>query len=362
MESPDYLNVVVGLVDDWVRLIQAVIWPFTFVVVLLAFRREIPRLVEGLGRRVSRVSVASVSLELAVATEIPNQIWQSLRDLQETTAVPQVPDSGSSLFRLIQGGERADYVRIDLGEGDRWITSRLFIFALVPFQLLQIRSLVFLETRGGVAGRFAGLASPDAIREGLGRSFPWLEAAWLPTQLNFSSVTVETQTAFIEVIKANSTPGPLQFWQLTGGFQPIIQQAYKPVSVSDPQVAEMLARNWLSDPSIYHEIPATNPQTEGWLRLGPSKFNASNVREERAAWIRSGADLDDMTHRALTHAYVTESGSITRDELYRESVLQWDGDFVAVVDGDGRFKRLLDRDSIVARLASDQAQRQQSST
>lgn len=350
----------IALADQEVRFIQAVIWPVTVLVILYLFRSEIPRLVEGLGRRVSRVSFANVSLELAVATEIAPEIWRSLtRDLQETTAVPQVPDSGSSLFRLIQGGERADYVRIDLGDGDRWITSRLYIFALIPFQLLQVRALVFLETRDGVTGRFAGLASPDSVRAALGSRYSWFEAAWLTTQMSFWSVGPEAQSAFLTLINAKSKPGQLTWSDLYLALPPLVQDAYKPVSVTEPQPAESLARTWLGDPSIYREVASTAPQTAGWLRLGPSKFDSTKVREERAQWIRSGADLDKVLGGALIHANVIESGTITRSDVYRQAVLQWSSEFVAVSDNEGRFKRLLDRDSMIARLATDQAERQQ---
>src|SRR5205807_2998088 len=133
-----------------------VIWPVTILVIVFIFRHEIPKLVEGLSRRVSKVSLASVSLELAVAQEVAPAIWQSLGDLKEPTA-QQVGDSSKSLFGLIKGGEHADFARVDLGAGNQWLTSRLYMFALIPFRLLRMRAVVFVETRDRTGGRFVGI-------------------------------------------------------------------------------------------------------------------------------------------------------------------------------------------------------------
>jgi hypothetical protein len=343
---------------ELVALVQSTVWPLTILILLILYRKEVPRLAERVAGRVSRVSFASVSLELAVATEIAPEIWQSLRDLRDTTPGPQIQDTGGFLFQLIQGGERADFVKIDLGEGDRWLTSRLFLFALIPFQLLRVQTLVFLETRDGLASRFAGLASPASVRAALGVRYPWFEAAWITAQLNYASLSEDAVNAFAVSIKQQLEPGPLKYWNLAPAVPGVVQQAYQPANLSDPQTADRLARTWRADPSIYREVPSFGVAEDSWVRLGRTRKDPTMVREERAEWITSGAVLDRMLRGALLRSRVVDSGPITRRELYRQAVLQWDTDFVAVVDGDGLFKQLLDRRAITTGIAIDQADRQ----
>jgi Domain of unknown function (DUF4062) len=60
---------------------------------------------------------------------------------------------------------------IHLGDGDRWWSTRLFLFAHLLRSLTTVRQLVF----SGRGGHFAGMASPAAIIEGFGSQFPILE-------------------------------------------------------------------------------------------------------------------------------------------------------------------------------------------
>lgn len=61
---------------------------------------------------------------------------------------------------------------INLGEGDTWWSTRLFLLASWLRSLTQVRQLVFT----GRGGRFAGMASPSALVEGFGARSPILDA------------------------------------------------------------------------------------------------------------------------------------------------------------------------------------------
>jgi hypothetical protein len=52
---------------DIAATLSAVIWPLAVLIVLLAYRKKFPALVEGLASRVTKLEFAGVSLELAVA-------------------------------------------------------------------------------------------------------------------------------------------------------------------------------------------------------------------------------------------------------------------------------------------------------
>jgi hypothetical protein len=57
---------------------------------------------------------------------------------------------------------------IDLGTGDAWWSTRLYLLATLLQSLTGVRQLVFTHP----GGRFAGMASPAAVRDGLCRAFP----------------------------------------------------------------------------------------------------------------------------------------------------------------------------------------------
>jgi hypothetical protein len=71
----------------------------------------------------------------------------------------------------------ADYVVIDLRVGGAWLTSRLYLFAVVLPQLMPLRCFVFVGDRGQVPRYFLGIASPEGIIRQLESQFPWLRTA-----------------------------------------------------------------------------------------------------------------------------------------------------------------------------------------
>jgi hypothetical protein len=64
------------------------------------------------------------------------------------------------------GGARA--VLINLGAGNTWWSTRLYLLATLLDGLTGIRQLVFTHADGS----FAGMASPSAVRDGIGAAFP----------------------------------------------------------------------------------------------------------------------------------------------------------------------------------------------
>ena len=114
------------------------------------------------------------------------QFFQTIEDpvLSSTLRKPNAESSSylsSSLQALLEqvGADTTyDFVEIDLGEGKEWVTSRLFIFAIILERLLNLQCFVFLETRNGAPTQFIGIASPDEVRWRLACKYPWLEEAF----------------------------------------------------------------------------------------------------------------------------------------------------------------------------------------
>jgi hypothetical protein len=90
---------------------------------------------------------------------------------------------------------------------------------------------------------------------------------------------------------------------------------------------------------------------EDWVTL---QGQTGQAYAEHASWIRNGEHLLALLGKVISRARVTETRSTKRTEL-RRMVLRQAGDFVAVVDEDNQFQRLIDRKAFVDRLARDTA-------
>jgi hypothetical protein len=106
------------------------------------------------------------------------------------------------------GRATGEYAVIDLGNGNQWISSRLFIFAVLLKRMTGLRQFVFIGTQNGVTGRFLGMASPDDVRWALARRYPWLECAYAYAYTwHVANYTDKTRQTLEE----------LSTWKATGG-------------------------------------------------------------------------------------------------------------------------------------------------
>jgi hypothetical protein len=76
-----------------------------------------------------------------------------------------------SIKHMIAGTGSTRALVVALGEGDQWWSTRLFLLASLLRSLTAVRQVVFLDQ----VGRFAGMASPAALVDGLGAAFPVLD-------------------------------------------------------------------------------------------------------------------------------------------------------------------------------------------
>ena len=156
---------------DIAATLSAVIWPLVVLAVLLAYRSKIPALVEGLASRVRKLEFAGVSLELALAKPFVPE-WSgspTALDLRHKATAIQVNNSTARTFltQLTDEGT-GDYAEINLGAGGEWLTSRLFIMAIIFARMKGVKCFVFVETVGNTRKRFVGWAEPEKILAAIG--------------------------------------------------------------------------------------------------------------------------------------------------------------------------------------------------
>jgi hypothetical protein len=306
---------------DIAALLSTLIWPVVLLTLFVKYRKEIPGLIKGVAHRVTKFEVAGISIELAKAKEFAPVWTAGAFDLRQKAAAIQVNDStaGNFLTQLREQGD-ADYAEVNLGSGEEWLTSRLFIMAIIFARMKAIRSFVFLETAGGVRKRFVCLAKPERIRWALARRFPWLEQAYADA---YSTVISRTQ-AFVV-----SNSGKL-------GYQ---------FSQNDPGPSIELLKEYLLRVQNPAPLPA---ESESWVLI-----DIENNTFEHARWLNS-EELEDLLGKDANRATIRSSELRPIDRTRQlGAFLALPGQFVAVTAEDQRFEYLVDRNAILEQVANN---------
>jgi hypothetical protein len=321
-----------------VDIIRAVAWPLVASIGVVAawwsgFLGE-------LGRRSTRISVFQVSLELATVSqrELPG-----LEQLRDPVASSEVQSGSSSLMQQLLQPEDIDYVVIDLRDGHRWLASRLYLFAELLRRQRSLRCIVFVEHRDGVSRRLVGIADPLDVKWAMASRFPWLEFA-----LNDSYT--QSFAAF----------PPVSFSRSGGRLE--------------PHIAESVASNFMSHPNIAwaENAPVPYPWSNVYATPGqvpspwaPDRIPGFPVSPQKEWTVVHGQPAQYEHTRWLTGTYLTD---VMSPQLLREDdwitvepgmdeekrvldVLSRSGDFVATVNIDRRFRRLIERRLVLEEIA-----------
>jgi hypothetical protein len=110
----------------------------------------------------SRHMVDRVLAQTSVASGDMGQFGQGA-SVSDTTLL--------SIKSMIKAAGSVRALVVTLGEGDQWWSTRLFLLASLLRALTAVRQVAFLDH----AGRFAGMASPAALVDGLAAAFPLLD-------------------------------------------------------------------------------------------------------------------------------------------------------------------------------------------
>lgn len=309
--------------DSWgIDLVQALAVPVTVLVAVLVLHRPIGVFLENIGGRLSKLSIGKLSIELSAATEL-RPAWRvdmgnNSFDVRQLSPADVFDSYADSLLRQLEDPTPLDYVTVDLGVGQSWLSSRLFLFAHLLGRMRGIRAFVFVHTVGSHERCFLGIASPSDIRGLLAKEHPVLEQALIIgySQTFPSAVPLTGQVAPIIV----SNHGALERWR-----------------------AGQVARTFLQ--AI--QSPAKQPKDE-WVLLKPPPRQRAIY--ERATWL-TGSDIQRILEPALTRGVIEERDSDDIDRAAQATkIVGLDGEFVAVVRNQ-TFDRLIDRRELVEKVA-----------
>ena len=175
--APQAPSALVPSYPPMVELVKALAWPLIAVVVALLFRKPLGEFVGALGTRVTKLSVFKVELELVpAATAVVSPL---LDDIRTVTTSAAISDSSRAMLEQLQNQTPADFDEINLGAGDEWLTSRLYIAAVMLERMRGVQVLVFLERTPATDRRFVAVVPVKQLRWALAQRYPWLEAAFV---------------------------------------------------------------------------------------------------------------------------------------------------------------------------------------
>jgi hypothetical protein len=234
----------------------------------------------------------------------------------------QIFDSASqTLFQEILKPAQAEYAIVDLRSGHAWLTSRLFVFALILGEVTGLRAFVFLESAAGTRRRFLGVATPSNVRRALGTRYPWLEEAFVRALNDQYPDMPEPQVPLASAFSGQTSPfSAADPWRVTTFVRRFIERLQR---TTDPPENEKKS---------YLEV-GTEPKT--W---------------ERAHWV-DGERLERDLAGVLEYAWVEESPDQPRNTV-SEAVIRRRALFVALVDTDRRFVALVDRSALLNEMST----------
>jgi hypothetical protein len=310
---------------DIAAFIAAVAWPVVLFVVLWWYHQPIETFLAS--RPVTSFSIAGVlSLDFGEAKEMAprGSSPDIVVDLRHPTPAGAVIDApGPAFAEQLKDNTPADYTVIDLGTGQEWLTSRLYILALLLRRMRGLKSFVFVETSQGVRRRYTGLAEPNKVRWELASNFPWLEYAFSRA---YSSMVPNFEIASLEG-KLATLGSPNEAWPAVDLLGRFLQEIQK---------------------------PSSEPKSEEWVPVQTPV--GLPVQFEHGQWLDAGS-----LHRYLGGSLI--DSQVRSVDLYgkpnREQVKLLlhqpprSARYVAVVREDLRFQRLLDRQLLLEEVARD---------
>ncbi len=290
---------------DVAAIISAIVWPLIIVIVLLAYRKNILAILPY----VKKVSFAGLTIELAEVKAFSPRWSMGSIDVRQMKGVDIDKSYVQYFIDQLTGTTTADYAVIDLGKGDKWLSSRLFILAILLGRMIGLKSFVFVETMPNLRRKYIGWAEPSKIRWAFAIEFPWMEEAFGKAYGNLPEIQIVSKTG-----------------KLGSRF-----------NSDDPFQAINLLQNFVFE---NNKDPPPLINDNEWVSIGPE---GPEQYLEHAQWL-NGDSIEDLLEKDLNKSYLVSSKlkDMSESDQIRQMLLQ-SGRYVAITRDDMRFEKLIDR-------------------
>lgn len=307
-------------------LLASFAWPIAVIALVFILRVPLSRIAAGLGSRVTSVGYGKFKIELAPVELTPiRPDWVVDGEDVGGLSSEQVFDSHSiSLFEQLAKDTQADYVVLDLRDGKAWLTSRLYIFAVVLGRVRGVRAFVFVANRDIGSNGFVGFAAPEDIQRKLAANYPLFESALLDARTDHGTPLVQ-----------GPTPDPKD-----------LLPVYTPLETAEPHALQSITHQYVH--KVQSKTLPPGATEDEWLYF-VNKYG--EARYELARWITPHR-LEAILGDALKRAHFIDSPDLGK-EARAAKILRRKGDLVARLDEGRRFEDLIDRRAFIEKLAPE---------
>lgn len=294
--------------------------------VLFIYRKEIPILI----RSIKKVGLGNFFIELFEAKQYSPDWAEGAADARHD-AVLINSSAGQTFSALVSDNTRADFAIVDLGDGDQWLASRLYIFAILLERVKGLKAFVFLEGSKDSRKHYIGWATPTSIHWALAREFPWFEKAYAD--------------AYMQVTTKLYIDGNLRF---TVGGNLINAQD----SASAPPVIDVL-KEFLKWIQLTPPVQPADGDKE-WVKL------KSSEAYEHTPWL-TGSGIEEILGDELQNERIQSDIYQGKNTVEQLSIMAgFSKRYVALIGENQRFEKLVDRyevlESAVRRMAKTDPQ------
>jgi hypothetical protein len=178
-------------------------------------------------------------------------------------------------------------------------------------RMRALRCLVFVETHDGIVGRFLGIATSDSVHWLLAHHYPWLEQSY-----------INAQCARVPLIEIKSRNGSLE-----------------------ASVANKIADEFLRSLDKYQPKDQPPDHVKEWVFLENAGY------WEHGSWINRFLLEKGLNDAFEKYEYFEDSRDTSQSERIK-AILRRKGSFVALVDKDRVFLRLIDRKKLLEEIAA----------
>ena len=298
----------------WVTLVGHVAWPVAILIIAVVFRKSLAAFVTSIGSRITKLSVFNVGFELVPATAAT--ATPLLDDIRTATNSAEISDSSRMMLDQVELATPADYAQLDIGNGEEWLTTRLYLAAVMLKRMRGVQIFVFVGKVSGEEKRFIAAAEVEPMRWSLARRYPWLESAW-----------IRANSGVFPAAKApHNRHAPPMVTTDNGAFP--------------PNLARDVSRRFIESLQAT-AIPAN---------AGKSEWTSFTARKaERAVWVTHSL-LESLLPQKARENWVYDDPDAPRDRRTR-ALLRRNGNFVPVLNEDRRFVRLANRRVVIEDMA-----------
>lgn len=263
-----------------------------------------------------------------------------IEHLESTDGAELVSDSQEYLIQEFVSEQAIDYLIIDIGDENekKWLTTRLFLVAMMLERMWGLRCLVFVGNTPDVSRRFLGMASPSELRWQLAMDYDWLEPAW--AQASFFNQYTQPYERY--------TNEPLTF-NLADLRPKVPDIIVSRRGALDPLQASNLAAIFLMNPNIRQDALPGDADNRKWAKIA---HEGMRPYFEHADWIDVGwIKKRDKIIRQDDNAFIKSNPDISEIEQ-AQAILHRKGSFIAIISEERQFKDLVDRQRLLENVGA----------